>query len=264
LTAAENRGLRFWGFGLKTPELSGAEGAEVLSMATTETAARFLDQSASAPRLEGRPRAGTDSLSRFLHQPIAALPRGLIVVAAVLVLVVYFLPFWNLTMFAPQYPHGLRLDIYDHALVGGNGGQDVREINLLNHYIGMRDLVDENFTEFKWMPFALGGLALLMLRAVVFGTVKELVDATVLFGYFGAFSLWSFGYRLYHYGHELAPTAAVKVDAFMPPVFGHQKIANFDVYSYPKSGTYVLAAVGLMLGLALALAWRQRAAGPAA
>ena len=29
----------------------------------------------------------------------------------------------------------------------------------------------------------------------VLGTVKEMVDAIVVFGYFGAFSLWSFGYR---------------------------------------------------------------------
>ncbi len=95
------------------------------------------------------------------------------------------LPLWNLTMFAPQYPDGLRLDIYDHALVGGNSGQDVKEINLLNHYIGMRDLAVEDFTEFQWMPFAFGGIALLFLRAAVLGTVKEMVDAVVVFVYFG-------------------------------------------------------------------------------
>ena len=72
-------------------------------------------------------------------------------------------------MFAPQYPNGLRLDIYSHTLVGGNGGQDIKEINLLNHYIGMHDLAVEDFTEFKWMPFVLGGLALLFLRAAVLG-----------------------------------------------------------------------------------------------
>src|SRR5204863_9383758 len=130
---------------------------------------------------------------------------GLLLVAA------HFLPLWNLTMFAPQYPHGLRLDIFDHALVGGNGGQDIKEINLLNHYIGMRDLAAEDFTEFRWMPFVLGGLALLYLRAVALGTVKELVDTTMVFVYFGGFSAWMFAYKLYRYVHELAPTAAVKV-----------------------------------------------------
>ena len=196
--------------------------------------------------------------TRFLHQPVGPAPRVLLGAAAVLLVLAYFAPLWNLTMFAPQYPDGLRIDIYSHTLVGGNRGQDIKEINLLNHYIGMHDLVEENFTEFKWMPFVLGGLALLYLRAIVLGTVKEIVDASVLFFYFGAFSLWSFVYKLYSYGHDLAPDAPVKVAPFTPPVFGFQQIANFQVYSYPKLGTYVLGGVFILLIGALWMTWRQR------
>jgi hypothetical protein len=199
-----------------------------------------------------------DESARFFHEPVGIRPRLLLALSAGLILVAYFLPLWNLTMFAPQYPKGLRLDIYDHALVGGHGGQDLKEVNALNHYIGMHDLAAEDFTEFKWMPFVLGGLALLYLRAAVLGTVKELVDAVVLFFYFGAFSLWSFGSKLYVYGHNLSPTAAVKVPGFMPPMFGYKKIANFEVYSYPKPGTYVLGVVVLLLLGAMWLAWRGR------
>jgi len=194
-----------------------------------------------------------------LHQPVGGLPRVLFLVAAGLIITAHFLPLWNLTMFAPQYGNGLRLDIFDHALVGANGGQDLKEINLLNHYIGMRDLAVEDFTEFKWMPFALGGLVLLLARAVVFGTVKEFVDATVVSVYFGAFSLWSFGYKLYRYGHDLLPTAAVKVEGFTPPMFGYKRIANFDVYSYPQAGTYLMVAAGVCVLAALVFAWRQSA-----
>ncbi len=195
--------------------------------------------------------------ARFLHAPLGLGPRLLLIVAAPLVLAVNLLPLWNLTMFAPQYTNGLRLDIYSHTLVAGNNGEDIQEINLLNHYIGMHDLADEDFAEFKWMPFVLGGLALLLLRAVVLGTVKELVDATVLFVYFGGFSAWTFGYKLYRYGHDLAPTAAVKVPQFTPPMFGHQQIANFEVFSYPKAGSYLLGGILLLLIGALWLAWRQ-------
>ena len=205
-----------------------------------------------------------DRSARFLHQPFGMSPRVLLGLAAACVLVIYFLPLWNLTMFAPQYPDGLRLDIYDHTLVGGNNGQDIREINVLNHYIGMHDLTVEDFTEFKWMPFALGGIALILLRAMVFGTVKELVDAFMVFMYFGGFSLWSFGYKLYRYGHDLDPTAAVRVPGFMPPMFGYRQIANFEVYSYPRAGTYVLAAAMLLVTASLLLAWRQRARHAAA
>jgi copper chaperone NosL len=196
--------------------------------------------------------------AKFLHQPVGAGPRACLILAAALMIAVYGFPLWNLTMFAPQYPDGLRLDIYSHTLAGGNQGQDVKEINVLNHYIGMRDLAVEDFTEFQWMPFAMGGLALLFVRAVVFGTMKELVDAVVVFFYFGAFSLWSFVYKLYRYGHDLAPNAAVKVAGFTPPVFGHQKIANFDIYSFPKSGTYLMLAVVVLILTGFFLAWRQR------
>jgi hypothetical protein len=194
--------------------------------------------------------------NRFMEEPLDLGPRLLMIAAAACLVVTFFLPLWNLTMFAPQYPDGLRLDIYDYGLRGGNGGQDIREINVLNHYIGMRDLADEDFTEFKWMPFVVGGIALLILRAVVHGTVAALVDASVVFLYFCLFSLWSFAYKLYSYGHNLAPTAAVKVDPFMPPVFGYSRIANFEVYSYPRGATYVMCAALLLLGVALLMAWR--------
>jgi copper chaperone NosL len=201
-------------------------------------------------------RAMLARANRFMDEPLDLGPRLLMIVAAACLVVTFFMPLWNLTMFAPQYPNGLRLDIYDHALRGGNGGQDIKEINVLNHYIGMHDLAEEDFTEFKWMPFVVGGIALLILRAVVHGTVAALVDASVVFFYFGAFSLWSFGYKLYRYGHDLAPTAAVKVDPFMPPMFGYSKIANFEVYSYPQASTYVMALTLVLLATALLMAWR--------
>ena len=197
---------------------------------------------------------------QLLDRPLGWNPRGLLAAAALVALLANFLPLWNLTMFAPQYPDGLRLDIYTFRLEGGNHGQDVKEINLLNHYIGMKDLAEEDFTQFRWLPFALGVLALLFLRAAVHGRVSQLLDVSVLFTYFGLFSLWSFGYTLYRYGHDLSPHAAVKVPPFMPPIFGHAKLANFDVYSFPKLGTYAMMLVVVLLAAAMVLAVRRRSA----
>jgi hypothetical protein len=204
---------------------------------------------------------------RFLDRPLDLAPRLLLLASVLLLVPFYVAPLWKLTMFAPQYAEGLRLDIYSYKLEGGNRGQDVREINVLNHYIGMKDLAPEDFTEFKWMPFVVGGLGLLFLRAAVLGKIAHLVDVVVMFLYFGAFSLWSFAYKLYRYGHDLAPAAAVKVDPFMPPLFGYKQLANFEVYSYPGAGSYALFGVTVLLLLALVVAWRQsrgRAAPPAA
>ncbi|HET9751873.1 MAG TPA: hypothetical protein VFP52_02880, partial [Myxococcales bacterium] len=74
---------------------------------------------------------------------------------------------------------------------------------------------------------------------------------------FGAFSLWSFAYKLYRYGHDLAPTAAVKVPPFMPPVFGRAQLANFEVYSYPALASYAILVSALALLAAGAIAWRS-------
>jgi hypothetical protein len=196
-------------------------------------------------------------LNQFLGRPLTATPRLLVLAAALLLAAIYLAPLWNLTMFAPQYPEGLRLDIYSYKLVGGNGGQDLKEINVLNHYIGMRDLIVDDFTEFKWLPFVVGAIGLLYLRAAVVGTVGGLVDVLVLNVYFSAFALWSFGYKMYVYGHSLAPTAAVKVPPFMPPMFGYKQLANFEVYSYPQAASYAMGLSTLLLVSAFVVAWRQ-------
>jgi len=201
--------------------------------------------------------------NRFLGEPLGPVPRLLLAFAFLLLVPTYLLPLWKMTMFAPQYPDGLRLEIYSYKLEGGNRGQDVKEINILNHYIGMRDLSSADFTEFKWIPFVVGMMALLFLRAPVHGKMSDLIDVLVLYLYFGLFSIWSFGYKLYAYGHSLAPTASVKVPPFMPPLFGYKKLANFEVYSYPAVGSYALGAVAVVLLVALVVAWRQTLIGEA-
>jgi hypothetical protein len=120
----------------------------------------------------------------------------------------------------------------------------------------MRDLANDDFTEFKWMPFVIGAVALLLLRAAAHGTMAALIDGAVVFCYFGAFSLWSFGFKLYQYGHNLLPTAAVKVPPFSPPMFGYRQMANFEVYSYPAAGTYLMAVAALAVLAAVIVAWR--------
>jgi len=201
-------------------------------------------------------RASIERVNRFLDSPIDVGPRALLLLAVLLLLPAYLTPLYDMTMFAPQYPDGLRLHIYSYKLDGGNRGQDVKEINVLNHYIGMKDLVVEDFTEFKWIPFVVGIFGLLFLRAAVLGKVSHLVDVFVLYLYFGLFSLWSFAYKMYWYGHNLDPRAAVRVDPFMPPLFGYKQLANFEVYSYPAFGSYALGVVALCLLVATVLAWR--------
>lgn len=201
----------------------------------------------------------------FFETQLDLRSRILVLVAAILLLPTYVLPLWNMTLYSNQFPDGLVLNIYTSKLEGAKtpNRDDLREINSLNHYIGMRQLKEDDFTEFKWIPFVIGGVILLALRVIVLGKMSELLDLFVLFTYFGLFSLWAFYHKLYLYGHELDPTAAVKVPPFTPPMFGHTTMANFEVYSYPDWGSYFMAMVPLLLLAAIWLArksWHKAAA----
>lgn len=200
-----------------------------------------------------------DVTREFFETPLNTRSRMLILLAALMLVPTYFFPLWNMTLYSNQFLDGLSLDIYSYRLEGGKSEyrDDLKEINALNHYIGMRPLREDDFTEFKWIPFVIGGTILLALRTVIIGKMDKLVDLFVLFTYFGIFSLWSFYHKLYIYGHELDPTAAVKVPPFTPPMFGHQTMANFEVYSFPALGSYFMAMVPLLLLAAMYFSYKK-------
>jgi len=204
-----------------------------------------------------------DKETAFFDLPLTLKSRVLILVAVVALLPSFFFPLWNMSFYSNQYPDGLVLNIYSYQLEGGKtpNRDDLREINSLNHYIGMRPLLESDFSEFTWVPLVVGLLMILALRAMVLGKMSNLVDVFVLFVYFGLFSMWSFYHRLYMYGHNLDPTASIKVEPFTPPLFGSKQIANFMVNSYPRLGSYAFFAFALLLLAAILLSakgWRFR------
>jgi hypothetical protein len=198
-----------------------------------------------------------DKLNKALDRPLVPKSRIVTLLAFFVLIPTLFVPLWNMTFFAQQYPEGLQLFIYTHDLVGGDGGNDLVEINVLNHYIGMAELRPSDFTELKWIPLLIGLIGLLILRAATIGNMRSLVDILLIFIYFGGFSLWSFWYKLNYYGAHLDPKASVKVEPFMPPMFGYRLVGQFDVYSYPSYGSYCFALVGVLLLCGVWFTWRQ-------
>ncbi len=197
-------------------------------------------------------------LTEWLHAELSLRARLAVLGAGLLLAGAIVFPLWQMTMFAGQFPEGLRLQIFSWQIVGGNNGGDLQGINILNHYIGMREIRAADFVEMKFIPFAFGVFVLLGARAALFARVRDLVDLTVLFVYFGLFSFATFAYRMYAYGHQLAPDAPITVEPFTPPIFGHQQIANFEVYSYPAPGTYLVLAYGIVLLAVLVREARRR------
>ena len=200
-----------------------------------------------------------DKANTFFELPLQIRSRVLILVGVVALLPAFFFPLWNMTFYSNQYTDGLRLNIYSYQLEGGKtpNRDDLREINSLNHYIGMRPLLESDFSEFTWLPLVVGLLMILALRAMVIGKMSNLVDVFVLFIYFGLFSMWSFYHRMYMYGHNLDPTAAIKVPPFTPPIFGSKQVGNFMVYSFPSIGSYALFVFPILLLIAILLSARR-------
>ncbi len=185
--------------------------------------------------------------NRYLDAPLSMMSRFSILLAGLILIPIFFTPLWHLEFGSQQYPEGLELFIYSTKLVGGDDGNDLTEINILNHYIGMRELRDEDFTEFKWIPLFIGLLIVISFRSAVVGTLKSVVDVFFIFFYFSLYSVWRFWYMLTNYGHELDPKAAVKVDPFTPPVFGEKMVGQFTVSSFPSFGTYCFALFALLI-----------------
>ncbi len=193
----------------------------------------------------------------FFEHSLTLKSRVVILLAVLVLIPAFIFPLWQMTFFSNQYTDGLRLTIYAYQLEGTktSNRDDLREINSLNHYIGMRPLLESEFSEFTWLPFAIGGLMILALRAMVLGKMSKLVDVAVLFTWFGLYSFWSFYHRMYLYGHNLDPQAAIKVEPFTPPMLGTEVVGNFTVYSYPDIASFALIAFGLLMFLAI---WLSR------
>lgn len=191
------------------------------------------------------------STEGFLDKRLNPLSRLLILIAVLCLAASFFFPLWHINLVAPQYRDGLDLWIYAYQLVGGNGGQDLVEINLLNHYIGMQEIQEADFFEMRIIPFALGFFILIGLRAIVFGRMSNLIDHLILFAYFSLFSLATFIYRLYSYGHDLDARAPIDVEPFWPTLIGTKQIANMTETSLPGVASYLLGAAAVCLLLAV-------------
>ena len=164
--------------------------------------------------------------------------RRLILLAAVVLLPVFFLPvlpIWHMRMVAPQYREGLSLHIYTNGIRG-----DIDKINTLNHYVGMKAITAGDFAEFGYMPQLLTLLGVMALIAALVGRRWVAIVGWLAFTAFAAVMFSDYVRWLYRYGHDLDPRAAITLQAFMPPIVGYQRMANFHVWSYPGLGTWLL------------------------
>lgn len=204
-------------------------------------------------------RHRADSFWDYLDMPLRGRARLVLVALIVPLLLSFAFPLWRISMEAAQYPDGLSMDIYAYKLVGGNEGHDVKEINVLNHYIGMNTITREELRDLDWMPFGLIAMALLALRAALLGTVRTMIDLSMIAAYISLVAFGRFVYMLWEFGHNLDPRAPVNVAPFMPVVIGTKKVANFWTHSMPQLGSVLLGVFTLGIWtMTLWSLWRGR------
>ena len=131
------------------------------------------------------------------------IPSALLMVAALLLVVSLFVPYWSMTMTAPQYPKGLKVDVYVTHLAG-----DVREIDELNHYLGMPLLDEGGRFERSIAPIALSTFGLLLVAGVFVHNQWAAVLALPVIGYPLIF-LADLYYILYQYDHSIDPESSL-------------------------------------------------------
>jgi copper chaperone NosL len=206
-----------------------------------------------------------DKFYAFLDRPLFMWSRLILIIMVIPLVLSLTEPLWKISMTAPQYPGGLSMEIYAHKIEGGNKGQHIKEINTLNHYIGMHKIDRAELSDLDWIPFALGLLIVLTLRCAAVGNVRALVDLSVIALYVGVFAMGKFVYKLYVFGHNLDPDAPIKLAPFTPAIFGTKQIANFSTSSYPQLGSIYIGVY--FMGVLGVLAWhliagrRQATAG---
>ena len=138
-------------------------------------------------------------------------------------------------MRAPQYPKGLRLEAFGSGMVG-----DVRELNIINHYVGMPPIDPAPALETAVFPIGspssspcacfrrcTGGRAGLRSRPSSPCRSVILIDL----------QWW-----LYRFGHSLDPKAPIRLEPFTPLVIGSSTLGNFVTSSTISWGVVCLLA----------------------
>lgn len=180
------------------------------------------------------------------------LSRPLMVIAALTLGLLFVFPMWKITLLAPQYPNGISIDIWVNDITG-----DVSNFNIMNHYVGMKNITVEGFPELAYMQYVVWVMMGLGLILGLFGNRTTFWGWAILMVILGAIGLYDFYLWEYDYGHNLDPNAAIKVPgmAYQPPFFGRKELLNFIAYSWPSTGGY---AIGFSIALAAIAAYFKR------
>jgi copper chaperone NosL len=193
---------------------------------------------------------------------LSRLSRGMTLAGALLLGALYVAPLWSIRLLAPQYPEGLGMLIRLNA-IDGVKENDLRSINSLNHYIGMRPIEASAIPELRYMPWIVAGLIVTGVLVALVGRRRLLaawVGSFAMLGVAGMYDFWRWGYS---YGHNLdVENAIITVPGmtYQPPLIGTKQLLNFSAASWPDVGGVLAGIAFLLAAAALFIAYRRGAA----
>jgi copper chaperone NosL len=205
------------------------------------------------------PRIPKELWEKERRKPL--LPSMLLVAAAIILFISIFLPYWKITLYAPQYPQGLEARMYVNRLAG-----DVSEIDELNHYIGMKPMGDAAVLERTLSIIIIIGIALLIVGAVYVHSpiALFLCIPAVLYPLFFLGDLY---FWMRTFGTHLNPHAPLSsaIKPFVPPILGVGHIAQFKTIATWEVGLYMSIAASVLIIIGLYLhrkAYKPLVVGP--
>jgi hypothetical protein len=192
------------------------------------------------------------------------LPSILWIAAAALLIVSINFPYWRMVLQAPQYPGGLEMRVFVNYLTGDEDPRrdEVREIDGLNHYIGMRSLFEAAELERSIaLPAVYIMAALLLVVALWRRKWVWLLSVPALF--FPFVFLGDLAYWLNNFGQNLDPYAPLSssIQPFTPPILGEGVIGQFKTVASVELGWYlaVIGSICIVVAVVLHLIARRRA-----
>ena len=167
-------------------------------------------------------------------------PRILMIFAVILLGGIFLFPLWQINLEAAQFPGGLDLNIWINRISGAdNDDTIIQNINILNHYIGMQYIEPDSIPELKYFSYVACAMMVLGLLMAIINKKWGYGAWFLIMVILSILAVYDFYLWLYDYGHNLDPTAPIKIEGmtFMPPLFGEKDLLNFYVKSYPHWGT---------------------------
>jgi hypothetical protein len=198
-------------------------------------------------------------MKKILSKPEPAWLVAAVIAAAFLAAAIFF-PLWRMELVAPQYPEGLVMYAYGDRFEGDSASyyDDVREINGLNHYIGMKPI--KPVTEMDlFVPGIIATVAGGLLVSFI-GWKRRWFRTLVIAGFWFVplFFVVDLQYWLYNYGHTMNEEAPLNTGDFTPKVLGTTSVWNFHSENTFQLGFYLMVLSALTITfLPPAIRWAQ-------